>query len=641
MDRNTVIGLGLMFLMTLVYFYFLAPNPEPRPAEPEAQTVPAKPKDSLFETESEPSTELVTPKASTARENPDSLNTSLYGPFARVLTRTTQEPVEIITDVLRLSISPQGAQIRPVELRKFKTWDQKPLVLVLGHPSNQLSFQFRYRGQVIDSQDLAYTTNTKRLELKGKTTQKLCMRAELGRDTFVEHVFTFSGNTYDFSHSLRLKGLEQVLSDNYLYLTQLHYAPQTEKSAEKMLPEIQLCYKYLDEKGVDRLDLVDDEVVTERPARDLEWIANKSQFFTAALIAEDRFQNANLSLTPQPLLSRHPAQDIRGRPLPVPEGSLKLLRAEMALPIQKGEVDSVSIRHFYGPNDISLMQTYGNRLDRVIQLGWGPLRYIALFIHYIFQLLESIIANYGIIIFILALLIKIILHPLTFRSFRSTAKMQVVNEMPEMKELEAKYADNPTELQQRKLAFYNQLGISPLGGCVPLLLQFPILITMFNFFPQSIELRQKAFLWADDLSTYDSVLDLGFNVPFYGDHVSLFTLLMTLSTILYTWMQQKTQAANTPPQLKLISYLMPIVFLGILNNYSAGLSYYYLVFNILTIGHTQILKQFVDKEKLHSQILEARNKKGKKATGRFQRWIAEQQKKQQQLQQQQHSRKRS
>ena len=639
MDRNTVIGLGLMFILTLAYFYFFAPQPETRPAEPQAQTAIVRPPDSLSALSAQ-SSELAESTSTPVSKKPDSLDTGLYGPFAKALSDSTPLPVEVVTEVLRLQIHAKGAQIRPVELMKFKTWDQKPLLLVTDHPSNQLSFQFRYRGQVIDSQELVYQPSIQHLEVQGTGIKRLHLRAELGRDTFVEHVFTFSGSGYDFGHTLKLKGLENVLTDNYLYLTQLHYAPQTEKSAEKMLPEVHLCYKHLGEKGVDRLDVVEDEVVVDRPPRDIEWIACKNQFFTSALIADDRFQNTSLSITPQQLLDKQPALSLKGLPLASPIGALKLLRAEAALPLKKGEVDSVSLRHFFGPNDISLMQTYNNRLDRVIQLGWGPLRYIALFIHYIFQLLESVISNYGLIILILAFLIKIILHPLTFRSFRSTAKMQVVNEMPEMKELEAKYSDNPTELQQRKLAFYNQLGISPLGGCVPLLLQFPILITMFNFFPQSIELRQKAFLWADDLSTYDSVFDFGFNVPFYGDHVSLFTLLMTLSTILYTWMQHKTQASNTPPQLKLISYLMPIVFLGILNNYSAGLSYYYLVFNILTIGHTQIVKQFIDKDKLHSQILEARNKKGKQPPGRFQRWMTEQQKKQQQLQQQQRPRKR-
>jgi YidC/Oxa1 family membrane protein insertase len=639
MDRNTVIGLGLMFLLTLAYFYFFAPQPETRPAEPQAQTANVRPPDSLSSSSAQ-SSEFAASNTSPLSKKSDSLNTVLYGPFAKALSDSTPQPVEVVTDVLRLRIHPKGAQIRPVELRMFKTWEQKPLHLVTDHPSNQLSFQFRYRGQIIDSQELVFQPSIQHLEVTGTGIKRLHLRAELGRDTFIEHIFTFSGSRYDFGHTLKLKGLENVLTDNYLYLTHIHYAPQTEKSAEKMLPEIQLCYKYLGEKGVDRLDVVEDEVVVDRPTRDIEWIACKNQFFTLALISDDRFQNASLSIVPKQLLDQQPALNLKGMPLATPAGALKLLRVEAALPLKKGESDSVSFRLFYGPNDISLMQSYNNRLDRVIQLGWGPLRYIALFIHYIFQLLESVISNYGLIILILAFLIKIILHPLTFRSFRSTAKMQVVNEMPEMKELEAKYSDNPTELQQRKLAFYNQLGISPLGGCIPLLLQFPILISMFNFFPQSIELRQKSFLWADDLSTYDSVFDFGFNVPFYGDHVSLFTLLMTISTIAYTWMQQKTQATNTPTQLKVISYLMPIVFLGILNNYSAGLSYYYLVFNILTIGHTQIVKQFIDKDKLHAQILEARNKKSKQPPGRFQRWIIEQQKKQQQLQQQQRSRKR-
>lgn len=631
MDRNTLIGLSLMFLLTLGYFYFFAPKPEDRPpAQPPAQEAPAnKPTESLSASQPAQISEAA------ASPSADSISQSLYGPFSKAMKNQPDRAVTVRTEMLELKLHTSGAQIRPVVLRKFKTWDGKPLTLVQDHESNQTSFQLRYRGQVIDTRSLHYEASADSMSLAGKESRKLRLRATLGRDTFVEHEFTFHGNRYDFSHVLRLKGVENLLTDNYLYITQLQYAPRTEKSVEKMLPEIQLCYKYSDASDVERLDISEDEIITDRPTRDVAWIANKSQFFTAALLADDRFQNPSLSLTPNLILDKNPALDVSGKALPAPPNSLKIMRSEAALPIKKGAVDSVGLRHFYGPNEIGLMQGYDNSLDGVVQLGWGPLRYIALFLRFIFQTLAGFISSYGIIIFVLAVIIKVMLHPLTARSFRSTAKMQLVNEMPEMKELEEKYADNPTELQQRKLAFYNQLGISPLGGCLPLLLQFPILISMFNFFPQSIELRQQAFLWADDLSTYDSVYDFGFNIPFYGDHVSLFTLLMTLSTILYTYMQQKTQANNTPAQLKIISYLMPVIFLGILNNYSAGLSYYYLVFNILTIGHTLILKQFMDKEKLHAQILETKQKKSKKPEGRIQKWMADQQKKQQQLQQQQ------
>jgi len=499
MDRNSLIGIGLMLLLTITYFYIFPPKTPEEQAQTSTTQTSTTQTDTLSKADSQTVVEApqYTPEKLEQALDTDSLKTAMYGPFSKAMSvENTLPPVHIATDVLDLQIHPQGAQIRPIVLKKFKTSKGEPLVLVADHPANYTAFQLRYKGQFIDSRQLFYEPSLKEIRIAGAKSKELRLRATFGQDTFIEHRFVFVGDKYDFRHSIHLKGLEKVVNENVLYLTQQLYTPQTEKSLEKMIPEVQLCYKFTSESGVERLELSEDEVVEERIKMDIEWFAMKSQFFSSALFASERFQNSSLKIVPNELLSRFPAEDQDGKTLSVPQDAVKLLRGDAALALTpSNKTDSVSFRHYYGPNDISLMGNYDNNFDRVVQLGWGPLRYIALFFHFIFNWLQGFISNYGIIILILAAFIKIALHPLTYRSYLSTAKMQVVNEMPEVKELEKKYADNATELQQKKMAFYNQIGINPMGGCLPLLLQFPILISMFNFFPQSIELRQQAFLW--------------------------------------------------------------------------------------------------------------------------------------------------
>jgi YidC/Oxa1 family membrane protein insertase len=259
---------------------------------------------------------------------------------------------------------------------------------------------------------------------------------------------------------------------------------------------------------------------------------------------------------------------------------------------------------------------------------------------YVFKFFEKYIPNYGLIILLFAFLIKLIVFPLTYKSYVSMAKLRVLNGTPEMKELDEKFKDDPQKQQVQKMAIYKKMGVSPLGGCLPMLLQWPILISMFFFFPQSIELRQKAFLWAHDLSTYDSVLELGFSIPGYGDHVSLFTILMAISIYIYTYFQQKSQPTNAAmPFMKYLPYIFPIIFVIFLNNYASGLSWYYFAANIISIIQTTSIRASLDDEKLLAEMrsnLQKGGKNGKKSgakksKGRLEGWVEKQQKKQETL----------
>jgi YidC/Oxa1 family membrane protein insertase len=275
------------------------------------------------------------------------------------------------------------------------------------------------------------------------------------------------------------------------------------------------------------------------------------------------------------------------------------------------------MQFYFGPNHYQTLKAMDLGLEKQIPLGWGIFGWVnKLLVIPTFNFLNGLHLNYGIIILILAILIKIVLLPLTYKAYTSQATMRVLK--PELDEVHAKYPNDPMKAQQETMGIYRKAGVNPLGGCLPMLLQMPILIAMFRFFPSSIELRQQSFLWAHDLSTYDSVYDFGFKIPFYGDHVSLFVILMTISTILYTMMNNKMMSGGNSAmqqQMKWMGYIMPIVFLGVLNNYSAGLSYYYLLANLTSFGQQYLFKFFVDEKAIHAKI-QANKKKvqsGKKS----------------------------
>lgn len=272
--------------------------------------------------------------------------------------------------------------------------------------------------------------------------------------------------------------------------------------------------------------------------------------------------------------------------------------------------------HFYlGPNHYQYLRAAGDHLEKQIPLGWGIFGWVNRFIVIpIFNFLNSFDWNYGLIILVLTLVIKLMLSPFTFKAYLSQAKMKVLR--PEVEEIQGKHKEDPMKMQQEMMGLYRKAGVSPLGGCLPMLLQLPILIAMFRFFPQSIELRQESFLWAKDLSTYDSILDLPFHIWGYGDHVSLFTLLMTVSTLLITMVN--SQSTMTNPQMKWMMYLMPIIFLGVFNNYSAGLSYYYFLANTISIGQQYLFRSFVDEDEIHRKIQENKKRPASQTKSKFQ-----------------------
>ena len=288
---------------------------------------------------------------------------------------------------------------------------------------------------------------------------------------------------------------------------------------------------------------------------------------------------------------------------------VKNFYAALTVPYKHEAKESFGFSFYFGPNQYKTLKQYDLSLEKQIPLGWKIFGWVNRFIVIpVFNFLDGFHMNYGIIILILTIFIKVLLLPIAFRMNISSAKMRILK--PEIDEINKKFGtDDPMKKQQATMTLYRKAGINPLAGCVPVLLQMPILIALFNFFPSSIELRQQPFLWADDLSSYDSVLDLSFKIPFYGDHVSLFALLMTLSTILYTYSNSQLMSGQEQmPGMKVMMYLMPVVFLGVFNTNPAGLSYYFFLANLITFGQTYGIRYFVDEDALRKKIEENKKK---------------------------------
>jgi len=399
---------------------------------------------------------------------------------------------------------------------------------------------------------------------------------------------------------VNLVGMDDVIERNATTLDLNWKAdfPHQEKSFDNERMNSTIYYRFSD----DEVDYISERSADkEEIATDLQWVSFKQQFFSTVLIAKDGFEGPSELETTQ---EEEETTDV-----------VKTCEAKLTIPFSHREMEHVAMQFYFGPNHYNSLKEFELGLEEMIPLGWGIFGWVnRLAVIPMFNLLKDTGLGYGLIILILTLVIKLALLPLTYKAYMSTAKMRVLK--PEIEELNKKFEgkDDPMAKQQATMALYSKAGANPLGGCLPMVLQMPILIAMFRFFPASIELRQQSFLWADDLSSYDSIFDLPFDIPFYGDHISLFTLLMTVSTIFYS-RQNMNMQAGTPQmeQMKWMMYLMPVMMLGWFNNYAAALSYYYFLANMVTFGQNFLFRKLIDEDALHKKMQENKKKPQKKS----------------------------
>ncbi|MFI3330802.1 MAG: membrane protein insertase YidC [Rikenellaceae bacterium] len=526
-------------------------------------------------------------------------------------------------DVIKLEISNKGARVASAELKEYKTYKGTPLMLFQKEASKfNIEFFVKqgYNNIRLNTADYYFTSDASEVTTakEGAEAQSVSMKLFVAEGAYVEYVYTISEGDYMVNFDMNFVGMSDMLANQSdMTLTWKNTGARNEKGFDNENKYTTIAYMFPGESSMEQLG-ISDSSKAETVNSKMEWVAFKQQFFSSIFISgKDKMLNGELSYN-----TYTPSSDL-----------IKDFSAVISLPFNASQ-DSYNYQFYFGPNRYYTLNQYDLGIQKLVPLGWGIFGWVNRWLVIpIFEFLSRFISSYGIIILLLTIIIKIIISPLTYKSYLSTAKMRLLK--PEMKAIADKYPNQSDAMkkQQATMELYKKAGVSPMGGCWPMLIQFPILIAMFNFFPSSIELRGEHFLWADDLSSYDSILNLPFDIPFYGNHVSLFALLMAAS-IYITSKINYNQTADSAPQMAgmkfMMLYMMPVMMLLWFNNYSSGLSYYYLVSNIITIGQTLAFRYAVDDNKLHQRMKANAKKPAKKS-----KWQAryEEMARQQQLQQ--------
>ena len=569
MDRNSAIGLTLIAALLLAYFYWFSPKPQPQSTQPVVTEAPAE----------------AAPEATPEDEQAvaDSMLTSAYGDLSS-FARGTEKVIPIETEDLKIVFSSQGGIIKELELKNYKTYTQKPLRLITPDRTH-FSLLTTYDGREVDLYALYYNSSKRQ---QGDSTT-ITFTIELSNGSSLTQIYSVPEKGFEIGYRIQQRNLGERLSGDHLTFQWNDKIRPLEKDIQDTRRNSAVTYYEVD-GGFDNLSEGSSGTELETFSQPLKWAAIKQKFFLASIIAENHFSGGEVSTVTN-------------------EADTSMVEfAKVKLFIPKSSIlgGEGNFKFYIGPNDYQEINVVTDDFEKNVYLGWPPVYWINKYVIFpVFHFLTGLISNYGLIIIILVLLLKLVLAPLSYRSYLSMAKMRVLK--PDLDEIKAKHGEDPTKVQQEQLKLYQQVGVNPISGCIPVLLQMPILFAMFYLFPASIELRQQPFLWAEDLSTYDSIIRLPFVIPFgVGSHISLFTLLMTISTLIYTW--QNNQLSSVQGPMKSMSYIMPVIFMFVLNSFSAGLTFYYFVSNLVTFAQQAIIRRFVDEEKI-KKILEENRKK--------------------------------
>ena len=527
---------------------------------------------------------------------------------------------KLANDKVEIEFTTRGAQPYSVKINDYMAYDSTSLYLI-EKGASQYGISL-YAGENINTKDFVF-------QVAEHTDSTLVMQLPFVGGGYIQQRFFLPADSYMMQNELSLVNMDGIIPRNVsmLDIDWSVVIPRLEKGYKNEKQYSNLDYYFTGDKKPENMGRGRDG--NERIDTKLKWFAFQQQFFSAIMTAENEFASADLSLK---FFSENEYKN---------EGKLMACSAKLRSDFQAGS-DNVTIPYefYFGPNDYRTLKSYDENYERIIPLGgWMVAWFSRLVIIPCFDFLGKFIHNYGLVILLMTILIKLLISPLTIKSYKSSAKMQVIK--PEIDKLNAKYPNEKDAMkkQQAMMELYQKAGISPMGGCLPMLLQMPILFAMFRFFPASIELRQQKFLWADDLSAYDSIWDFGVNVPLLGDHLSLFALLMALTMFFYSKMTA-SQMSDDPNMagMKFMSlYLMPIMMFFICNNLSAALSYYYLLSNIITMGMTWYIRKFVvTEEKVRADMMLKASQPKKKS--KWQQRLEEAQRMQEQMQKQQNRR---
>ena len=589
MDKNSGIGLTLIAALLFAYFYWFAPSPQP--VQP-----PSKTSQSVLKGDS-------TIEKTTVIN--DSVLAATYGDLLSVAQGKEEETI-VETEDVKITFSNRGGIIKQLELKKYTSYrdyktsrkgDKKettPLTLI---SPDRTSFNLlsKYQGKDIDLYSLFYSATQR----KNGDTTLVTFTIPMGAGSFSQ-TYAIPAKGYELGYSIHQSGADALSSDNLIFQWNENIKP-IEKDLQDTRIYSTITYSTPGD-GFDELSQRSTSNETQVFSGPVKWITIKQKFFLASIIAKNNFSGGEISTL-----------------YPTDSSLVKQAKVKLLIPKTSLAGSQQNFKFYIGPNDYQIIGGVADHFRENVNLGWPPVHWINKFVIFpVFHFLTGIISNYGLIIIILVVLLKLVLAPLSYKSYLSMAKMKVLK--PDLDVIKEKHGDDMTKVQSEQMKLYQQVGVNPISGCVPVLLQMPILFAMFYLFPASIELRQQPFLWAEDLSTYDSLIQLPFSIPFgIGNHISLFTLLMTASTLLYTW--QNNQVTSVQGPMKSVQYIMPIIFFFVLNSFSAGLTFYYFVSNLVTFAQQAIIRKFVDDDKI-KLLLEENRKKSATGTGKKSKFMA-------------------
>ena len=605
MDKNTITGFLLIGLLLFAFSWLNQPSPEQLEQQRHYQdSIAAVQATQQQEAQKAAQAEL---KAETETFVSDSARqaalASQFGAFAQAV-EGENKIITLENEVLALKVSSKGGMLSEARLKNYNTYDSLPVILFDAKDDKYGFSLITASNRVINTADMYF-------QPVAVTDSSVVMRLTAGANNYLDFVYTIQPDSYVVNFDIRQKNMNTVLSPSATYINMFWEQQMRRQEKGRKFEEqySNLYYKFVAD-DVEYLNSGKDE--KETVSNRIKWIGYKNQFFTSALISRDGFNGGVLD----------------SRIIKDNERYLKSFRTETDIDFDLRKESPASFDFFLGPNSYPLLRKLNDQLgkdqdlqlDKLVPLGASVFRWVNKFLVIpVFTFLGKFIGNYGIIILLLTIFIKLLLWPLTHKSYLSQAKMRVLR--PEIQEINEKYPgkDKAMERQQATMKLYGEAGINPMGGCLPMLLQMPILFAMFQFFPSSIELRGESFLWAKDLSSYDSIYSwntyIPFITPYFGNHISLFCLLMTATNLIYIKlsMSSNSMGQEQMPGMKAMQYMMPIMFLVFFNNYASGLSYYYFVSLLITIGQTYAFRLFVNEDKLLAQMKENAKKPKKKS----------------------------
>ena len=581
MDKNTVIGFVLIGALLIAMFIINSRSNQ-------AYTIEKK--------RIEDSIALTKPKTDPLAALKDSIITD------SILAAKQKLPAVFITDttntehldtlenaVLKIVFTNKGGQPKTVELKTFNKFDGKPIILENGK-FNKLSYAINTgNNQIAQTSDISFVSSSKTVNADKSQSISFVLKDSTGKE--ITHQYTMQADSYLVDFNISMNGADKLVSQNTINLLWQSEAPQIEKDIKYERQQSQICYLKEGNYDFEHLGSGDDKKF-EKP---VEWLAIKQQFFITALSAKNKFQSAMVKWV-------------------VPADSLHIISqtaANCSIQLPGGEIATVPLQLYYGPSDYNVLSKYNNKMENIVPYGSGVFAFVKYinrhFLLPVFDFLRKHIASMGMVILLLTLLIRLITSPILYKSYLSGAKMKALK--PEIDRLKEKHGDDKQAFSMDQMKLWKSAGVSPLGGCLPALLQIPIFMSLYYFFQSNISLRGENFLWAKDLAAYDSIASLPFSIPFYGDHVSLFTITATLTSLIISVYSMSTMQDNTNPVMKYMPYIFPVLLLGVFNNLPSALTWYYTVSNTITlILQIVIQKYIINHEKILTQIEENRKK---------------------------------